>query len=81
MQYHAQRSQRPGNYVDASGGCMHMQTNRIDMKTAVKSTEDVSIPPNKPKLPNSPGSTKTRRIGAVDGSSSHVDALTILTGT
>ena len=58
-----------------------MQTDRIDANAAVKSTEDISIPQNKPKLPNSPGGAKTRRISEVDGSRSHADASTILTDT
>ena len=53
---------------------MHTQTDQIDTKMAVKSTEDVSILQNKPKLLNSPGGAKTRRIGEVDGSRSHADA-------
>ena len=56
-----------------------MQTNRIDVKTAAKATEDVSMPQNKPKLPNSLVGVKTWRIGEVDDSGSHVDVLTIRT--
>ena len=78
--YHAQRSQgESGNHADASGGCTHAQTDRIDMKTAAKATEDVSMPQNKPKLLNSLVGVKPRCIGEVDGSGSHTDVSTIHT--
>ena len=74
-----EKPEKRGNRADASSGCTHMQSGRIDTKTTARMAEVISTTPNKQKPPNSPVGAGCWCRNGTNGLGNVVDASTTRT--
>ena len=64
-----------GNRSDASSRCTDMHSTGNDAQMAVDKAKTIRMPPNKPKMQNSPAGAKRRCAEMAEGFRSHMDML------